>query len=1035
MGEIILKVCNKYGYQKFGVEINVEFVSLLIISLYHLDKKGIPTEYYFLKEIKIYIEVINNIWKEKINELLKISISNIKEYLRYKYLQLNNKNKIKNLIDSYFYVYKENEPSKIFLCNGWVMNSENEDSFYSDSDITEYGAWYLLKRKVVIIKNSIKINYGKNIETTSNYLINYMTKYISNLAMIFDGLYIDSIQFMPIFILKYFIDIARKINPSIILLCNIFEDKKQLNNMKNNKKENKYINQKEILKKKYVEELGINLFVYDLIWNKDTNILIDNIIKNTNNSNNNVYNEIISHFNTNLYSSTVIEDNQVYLGKFKYLKPKTPLNIIFNINHQNYLYSISKQKSSSLYLSLLSLTGLMDTSIGTLYEFDKYSQNNLKNVRNIKQYNFNIEETKNLMQKIQNTRYFNQETFEVFFEFHPNIKNYKNLKYIRSVKLALNFHDWNPDVELTKIKEELFMTKIRLPIGKYYYKYVINDEIWGYDETQPIEKDNNDNINNVIDLRNHNKIIAPNFELYRKELNDIKTFFKNKSSEIYIQKSNDLISIIRVIADYNSLINQSIEDHDILSCKNKILFYEEKNEKKPDNFSENDSNDEEYNNENINHRIIKKEINFRFNSKSKLSRSMDKNTEKNNNKDNDIEYLDSSGELKMDNNYFSKKRNIIYGSPNYKKTTKYSSPYKEKDKGNNNIKIFKSNSSLLDASMDVNLGNSSNNLNQNINNLKSLSSDINSSTDNNNENNNNNKINEEMSYYDGYAVICFPTYNNKDIGKGIVTLPGKITDCVCACFINEDNSYIKTNNININNNNNKKEIYFTKNLNHLKNMIPSMNYYNNKTNIQFTNIPANMAIILKFRLGETNKKIINNLNQNLQMLFNKGIEFINYFDLNDINNLLFESDRDISKDNKKNVYEININLYDEKMNSYNRKKSNIKFRYAGLNQLVEIMKMIKRTEDLNIFENKLEELNENQRFMKSLYKDISEKDSLINYILERLNQAKSFKLMHEFLKKLILTDYKLLPNFIKPVYFEKIIISLHHAIMTFSLKE
>ena len=74
IGEIILKVCNKYGYQKFGVEINVEFVSLLIISLYHLDKKGIPTEYYFLKEIKIYIEVINNIWKEKINELLKISI-------------------------------------------------------------------------------------------------------------------------------------------------------------------------------------------------------------------------------------------------------------------------------------------------------------------------------------------------------------------------------------------------------------------------------------------------------------------------------------------------------------------------------------------------------------------------------------------------------------------------------------------------------------------------------------------------------------------------------------------------------------------------------------------------------------------------------------------------------------------------------------------------------------------------------------------------------------------------------------------------
>ena len=1007
ISEIILKVCKNYGYKRFGVEMNIEFVSLLIISLYHFEKKGIPTEYYFLKEIKKYIETINNIWKEKINELLSISILNIKEYLRYKYLQLKNKNKIKNLIESYFYVHKENDLNKIFLCNGWVMNSEDKDNLFPD--VTKYGNWYLLKRKYIVFKNSIKINYGSNIENSSNYLINYMTKYISNLAMIFDGLYIDSIQYLPIFVLKYFIDIARKINPSIILLADISEEEKKELNSINFKKEKNNINQIEMIKKKYVEELGINLFIYDFVWNNDSNTLINNIIRGSSNYNNNIYSEQRSHFNTNLYSPTIIEDNQIYLGKFKCLKPKIPMNIIYNINSDNMFY-YDKLKSLSINLTTMSLAGLLDTSIGSVYEFDKFSPSILSNLKNKKKYKFNIDELKNLMQKVKNTKYLNEKTFEVFFEFHPNVKNYKNIKYINNVKLALNFHDWQPDVELTKIKDNLFMTKIRLPKGKYYYKYVINDEIWCYDETQPIEKDNNDNINNVIDLRNHNKVIVPNLLLFRQELNNIKSFFKNKNSEIYIQKNTDLISIIRVIADYNSLINKSIEDHDILSCKNKILFYEEKKnnlENKNYNFSENDSDDDD--NFNNNDRIIKKEINFKFNFKNKLSRSLDK-------KNNDGDLSESSGDIKVNN---IKK---ILGSPNNKKSNNYASPFKERERANT-ITLFKSNSSLLEASMDVNLGNSSSNMNQNTsNNLKIFSSDNNSMEFNDD---NNKSINNDMGYYDGYAVICFPSYNNNQLGKGVVKIPGKITDLICACHISEDNSYI----ISKKNDVNKKELYFTKNLNHLKNIISDISYYNNKTMIQFINIPNNIGIIIKFRLGENNKNIINNLNQNLEMLFNKGIEFINYFDLNDINKLLFESS------NKKDIYEINIELFnDNNINSMQR-KNKIKFRYAGLNQLIEIIKMIKKTENLNIFDNKYEDLNENQKFIISLYKDITQSDGLINYILARLNETKSFKLMHEFLKKLILTDYKSLPNFIKPVYFEKIIISLHHAIMSFSLKE
>ena len=987
-----------------------------------LKKKGIPSEYYFLKEIKKYIEIINALWNAKIKELLEISLLNIKEYLRYKYIQLNNKNKIKNLIESYFYTYDVNDPSKIFLCNGWIMNPESEDNLYPD--ITKYGSWYYLKRKVIIFKDTIKINYGKNIESGSNYLKNYMTKYISNLAMIFDGLYIDSIQYLPMFILKYFIDMARKIKPSIILLCNIPEIKNKSKNQNAilSKNEEKYSNQMQELKKKYVEELGINLFVYDIYWNKDMKILMNEIINNSSNYNNNIYNEIISHFNNNLYSSTVIEDNQVFLGKFKYLKPKSPFNIIYNINRENIFY-YDKLKSYPRNLSTLSLIGLMDTSIGSIYEYDTLYPSIINKLKKMKKYKFNNDELKNLMQKIYNSKYDNEETLEVFFEFHPDIKKYNNLNYIHNVKLALNFRDWKPDIGLTKIKEDLFMTKIRLPLGKYYYKYVINDEIWGYDETQPIEKDNNGNINNVIDLRNHNKIIVPNIQLYRQELNKLNTFFKNKKSEIYVQKSDDLFCIIRVIADYNSLINKSIVDNDILDWKNKILCYEEKVEKNENNFSENDSDDEDYINQNKKNKIIKKTINFKFPPKSQLSKSLDKNFDQNK-ENNDNELSSSSGDIKLNNIYFPKKKGDLSSSPNDKKR-KYSSPFKNREKINN-LKLFPTNSNLLEASMDVNLGNSMSNINsQNAlnNNLKNINTAINSNNNEYNENEYN-----DMSFYDGYAVVCFPTNKNNKLGKGEITIPGKISDLICACYMNEDNSINKPENMNIN------EIYFTKNINYLKSITSSINYYNDKTIIQFINIPSSMGLILKFKLGENNKNLIDNLNKNLEMLFNKGIEFINYFDLNDINKLLFETDKEVKDNKRRETYEININLYSDKINSLKR-KNKIKYRYAGLNQLVEVIKMIKRTENLNLFENKIEELNENQKFIQSLYKDISSTDGLINYILARLSETKSFKEMYNFLKKLIVTDYKSLPSYIKPVYFEKIIISLHHAIMSFSLKE
>ena len=99
------------------------------------------------------------------------------------------------------------------------MQSEDNNNYYPD--ITAYGTWYYFKRKVIIWKDTIKINYGENITKTPQFFLNYMTKYVNFLSNVFEGLYIESLANLPIFILKYFIYKARQTNPNIIFMTQL----------------------------------------------------------------------------------------------------------------------------------------------------------------------------------------------------------------------------------------------------------------------------------------------------------------------------------------------------------------------------------------------------------------------------------------------------------------------------------------------------------------------------------------------------------------------------------------------------------------------------------------------------------------------------------------------------------------------------------------------------------------------------------------------------------------------------------------------
>ena len=934
--EIISQNCKNYGYKRYGVEIDVEIISLLIIIKHRIKykKSDLIDNYEFINQIKEYISKINKNWLEKSKEMLKTALLNIKEYLRYQFIQLNTKGIKRHLIDSYFHVIDKNDPKKILLCNGWIMESEDESNPFPD--ITAYGTWYYFKRKVIVWKDTIKINYGSSIDNTPEFLLDYMTKYITFLANIFDGLYIESLANLPMFILKYLIYKARQINSNIIFMTqlpNIDNDKLNNENINENEQneedgnqDNNIIKDIKIYEKQYSEELGINLFVKEIIWDSSNVELIKTILSNTNSINTNItYGNIFSKFNSNLYSMSKTSENEIYFGTYKYLTYHKPFSIIYDLTPDNQSY-YEKYNILSIQKAISASIGLLDSAIGSTRGFDQLFPYQISSQKEQRLYFFENNKIKNLIKKVINMEKDdpNLRYQEVVFELNTNNillneNNYinknlkKNIINIINVKLALSFHKWIPDVVLDKINDNLFMKKVKLPVGKHYYKFVINDNLWVCDSSKQIEIDDDKNMNNLLDLNNINIMKIQNLTLLRCYLNCLREKFYNKKSEIFLMKSNDLFYSIRIIIDTKSLINNNIDNEEI----NKYQF-------------------------NIN---------------------------------------DNSNSFKISNN---------------------------------------------------NINNNNNNTNENSNEINKISI-------NNSNLNYSNLIPNDSNLYEGYAIITSPTYNiiEENIGKGEVIIPGKIDSIICSFSSNQDteedynmnnildNQYL----LGISDN-----ISFNKDNNYLK-RIAIINYYEGRTIIRFHSFPSNSVLILKFSLDIESLNIIDKLNKNIEILFNKGDKFVNKYYLSDINRMLFQTEEEEKEwsFHKREAYELNVIGNDNMVNK-------IKFVYSGIHQIMDIIKRIKKKEKQNLLFNdninneNIESIVDEKKFIESLYYDISQKDNLIEYIIERTNDIESFLLLNDFLKKNILPLFKRLPNHLKSIFFESIIISIYQTIIRVSLQ-
>ncbi len=493
--------CSNYGESRFGIKINIELVSMLLLENYRDNNtNSYQNEFNFLKEAKKFINKINDYWINKVSEMLKIALLNVKEFIRYEFIELKRTGIRRKLIDNYFHVVDPNDKKKIFLCNGFIMQSEDPSNNFPD--FTKENTWYLFKRKVIIWNDTIKLNYGEDIKQTPKYLIQHMNKYINNMSKIFNGLYFDNIITLPKFIVKYFINEARKTNENIFIIAQLPEN--------NNEKEVEYIN-----------ECGINLFSKEMIWCTNPS-------------------EIISNIN----QFTKIKYNSQNNTQINILLPQNPPTLLYDLSLDNQSY-YEQFNNLSLNLSMMACIGLLNCAIGSTRGYDQLFpcqpslvQENRKYIYDTK-FEFLLLEIKKKLQQEKQVK-------EIFFEFHPRNSENPNTKHVR---LALSSHGWKPDIPLTKINDNLFTVRLRLTPGKYHYRYLLDGNIWTYDSSQPMEFDANKRIINVIDLCIDTKILSNDIKLLRRDINIIRDKLKNSKSEVYIQNDKDLICVLRMIND------------------------------------------------------------------------------------------------------------------------------------------------------------------------------------------------------------------------------------------------------------------------------------------------------------------------------------------------------------------------------------------------------------------------------------------------------------------------------------------------------
>ncbi|CDO92168.1 unnamed protein product [Kluyveromyces dobzhanskii CBS 2104] len=126
------------------------------------------------------------------------------------------------LTEPYFTRFLAKDGKEYALANnGWIWDSNPLVDFASN----ESKAY--LRREVIVWGDCVKLRYGLKPED-SPYLWERMSEYTRLQATIFDGFRIDNCHSTPLHVGEYFLDLARKYNPNLYVVAELFSGSEQM---------------------------------------------------------------------------------------------------------------------------------------------------------------------------------------------------------------------------------------------------------------------------------------------------------------------------------------------------------------------------------------------------------------------------------------------------------------------------------------------------------------------------------------------------------------------------------------------------------------------------------------------------------------------------------------------------------------------------------------------------------------------------------------------------------------------------------------
>ena len=203
------KLVTNMGAEKMQVTVNI-----LHTAVYYYICNG-QNEDKAIQELKSLIIKHNEEWKAKVTVFMKEAMGGIEGTVKYFKLELkDNEITLENkILRRYFTDLKNAKKSKV-AHNGWIMNHDPMKDF-------ALTGWHYLRRTINIWSDSVKLRYGKCPED-SPFLWEHMSRYVSDMAIVFDGFRLDNAHSTPINVCQYLLQIARQNNPNLYVMAELF---------------------------------------------------------------------------------------------------------------------------------------------------------------------------------------------------------------------------------------------------------------------------------------------------------------------------------------------------------------------------------------------------------------------------------------------------------------------------------------------------------------------------------------------------------------------------------------------------------------------------------------------------------------------------------------------------------------------------------------------------------------------------------------------------------------------------------------------